>query len=232
MSKSLINFADVFLDKKVGQSPLFVKLYKMDLRELSLYLKHEIASNPLLNLEKIENYDYHQEQADLLWDGRNCEVNKVFFPTLTMKPEYLQCEGDFFAKQRKRLRFLENILSSRENLLQKVGQYLCQYQWKFWQESFSFSPLSVEKMSFDLQISKNICYALLKNKQIKFADQSKFLSEFLVKGQGELSLVAIKRKVKAMVDSGENDRQIAEKLQASGVKISRRTVCKYRRQLS
>ncbi len=228
MSKSLINFADVFLDKKVGQSPLFLKLYKMDMRELSLYIKQEIFSNPLLDMQEIANYDYCQEQADLLWDGKVCLVNKVYLPELSIKPEYAQCCGEFYAEQRKRVRFLQNILSSRENLLQKVGQYLCQWQWRAWQERSAFVPLAVDKVCQETQISKNICYGLLKNKQVKFAGKIRALSELVVKGQGSVSLAKIKQMVQQLAKAGQNDRQIAEQLQSQGVKISRRTVCKYR----
>ena len=88
------------MDKKVGQSPLFLKLYKMDLKELSLFLKQEILSNPLLDMRAIGNYDYSQRQADLVWDGKKCQANKIFCPELKLKPDYLQCDGDFFAEQR------------------------------------------------------------------------------------------------------------------------------------
>ncbi len=232
MSKPLISFADIVLDKKVGQSPLFLKLYKMDLRELSLFLKQEILANPLLDLNEIENYDYSQSQVDLVWDGKICRVNKVFCPKLKLKSEYQQCAGDFFAKQRKRRQFLQNILSSREKLLQKVGKYLCEFQWESWQKRASFSPLAMQKLAEDLQISKNICYALLKNKQVDFVGEVKLLSDFLVKGQAGLSLDFVKEKVRRLTKEGFGDREIAEQLQQMGVKISRRTVCKYRHQLS
>ncbi len=232
MHKALISFADVVLDKKVGQSPLFIKLYKMNLRELSLFLKQEILSNPLLDMSQVGNYDYAQQQADLVWDGKKCRANEVFFPQLRLKPEYLECEGDFFVEQRKRVRFLQNILSSRQNLLQKVGGYLCSFQWRSWEQKAAFSPLSVGRLSDDLQISKNICYALLKGKQVDFGGQAKRLVDFLVKGKGATTLEKVKKRVRSLAQEGKNDRQIAQALEAEGWQISRRTVCKYRHQLS
>ncbi len=220
------------MGKKVGQSPLFLELYKMDLRELSLFVKHEIWDNPLLDMSKVENYDYSQEQVDLLWDGTDCLVNDVYLPELALNPEYSDCTEQFFLEKRKRIKLIENILSSRKNLLQKVGFHLCKFQESALQKGSGFLPISAEQVCKELGISQNVFYALVKNKKIKFKDKFKKLRDLLVRGQGEISLNRLVNRVKKLSESGKTDREIAEILQSEGIKISRRTVCKYRNQES
>ncbi len=232
MSNSLINFEDIVVGRKVGQSPLFLELYKMDLRELSLFVKHEIWDNPLLDMSKVENYDYSQEQVDLIWDGRECLVNGVYLPELVLNPEYAACTEPFFLERRKRVKLLLNILNSREKLLHKVGFYLCKFQEIALQQGLVFLPISSDKVCEELEISKNVFYSLVKNKRVKFREEFRDLRDLLVKGQGKVSLKKLVYRVKNLAESGKNDREIAEVLQGEGIKISRRTVCKYRHQKS
>jgi len=230
MKKQIISFKD--LSVKTKDKFLFQKVYEMNIFELSLFLKSQIVKNPLLDLLEIKNYDYSFFQADLILKNKLVLANKSILPNLKIKKNYLS-KDRFFFLQVKKAENLIKIVSSRERLLKKIGQFLCDYQEKTLIGTKKyFIPISVNQIALKLKISPSSVYRIIKSKYIKTDKNIIEITKLLPQSLGKISVGEIKKKIAIILKKGKiTDQKLSQKLQEIyKINISRRTVCKYRNQ--
>lgn len=143
-------------------------------------------------------------------------------------------EKRFLKKKIERVRLIINLLEKRRKFLQDVFQEIIDYQKEFFLNG-NLYPLKEEDIAQRMNVSISTIsraingkYLLSPNGLLKIKDL--FVPQF----KYSISKTFIMKKIKEIIENEEkplSDREISDKLGYFGIKISRRTVNKYRNQM-
>lgn len=151
-------------------------------------------------------------------------------------------ERDFMERCMKEARWLLYALDQRRDTLLKVGRCLARRQADFLKcGPFGLKPLTLQDVAEEVGMHESTISRVTHG---KYADtplgliplRSFFSTGLPTRGGGVISVYRVQQRVKALIDSEPpnrpiSDQEIAERLQAEGIQIARRTVAKYRESL-
>lgn len=179
-------------------------------------------------------------------------VNDYSGPRLRISPQYrglLTNEKDFEAKDRK---FLEERLQSalwiiksieqRRLTLYRVVTSIVNFQKDFLEEGVKkLRPLTLREVAEELEIHESTVSRAIANKYVQtprgIFELKYFFASGVEKYSGKTaSSESIKKRMEELIDNEDKsnpltDQALTERLQEEGIKISRRTVAKYREEL-
>lgn len=151
-------------------------------------------------------------------------------------------EKEFMAQAMKEAKWLLHALDQRSETLMKVALCLARRQRAFLEYGvLGIKPLTLQDVAEDVGLHESTISRVTNGKYadtpIGLIELRRFFSAGLpTRGGGMISVYRVQQRVKALIDTEPatrpiSDQAIADRLQAEGVEIARRTVAKYREQL-
>ena len=145
---------------------------------------------------------------------------------------------DYIRKKLSHARWVIDAVKQRKNTINRVCGYLVDRQKDFLDEGESVAkPLTLKEAAVELLVSEATVSRTVSNKYLQAPERLFSLKSFFVKGikqdSGMVSTMSIKMKIKEFVENEDSarplkDLEIQSILKEQGIKISRRTVAKYR----
>ncbi len=169
-------------------------------------------------------------------------INSYYREILEQKNNLLKEEKEFIKQRLNSAVNLMKGLEERRHSILKVTNYIVEKQKAFFEEGVSkLVPLTMQRVSEAIGLHESTISRIV---QGKYIDTSRGLLElkFFFSGSvttsnnGDISVRSVREKIRTMVENEEKkhpfkDKEIAEKLETDGIKIARRTIAKYRKQL-
>jgi len=151
-------------------------------------------------------------------------------------------DKEFMSQAMKEAKWLLHALDQRSETLMKVALCLAQRQRAFLEYGvLGLKPLTLQDVAEDVGLHESTILRVTNGKYadtpIGLIELRRFFSAGLpTRGGGMISVYRVQQRVKALIDSEPakrpiSDQAIADRLQAEGIEIARRTVAKYREQL-
>lgn len=182
--------------------------------------------------------------------GYEIIINSKNLPKLTISQLYKKmlknksCSEETFNFIREKLKNAQNLingLNQRQQTLQRVTEYIIGYQEDFIEKGiFNLLPLTLKEVAEKLSVHPSTISRTIANKYIQtpfgtFA-LKKLFSQAIEAEEGILSNQKIKATIDELIKTEPtsapySDQKIVKILKEKGIKISRRTVTKYRNEL-
>lgn len=151
-------------------------------------------------------------------------------------------DKEFMSQAMKEAKWLLHALDQRSETLMKVALCLAERQRAFLEYGIlGLKPLTLQDVAEDVGLHESTISRVTNSKYaetpIGLIELRRFFSAGLpTRGGGTISVYRVQQRVKALIDSEPagrpiSDQAIADRLQAEGIEIARRTVAKYREQL-
>jgi len=151
-------------------------------------------------------------------------------------------DKEFMSQAMKEAKWLLHALDQRSETLMKVAVCLASRQRAFLDYGvLGLKPLTLQDVAEEVGLHESTISRVTNGKYadtpIGMIELRRFFSAGLpTRGGGTISVYRVQQRVKALIDSEPlgrpiSDQAIADRLQAEGVEIARRTVAKYREQL-
>jgi len=158
------------------------------------------------------------------------------------KQQWQGKDKEFMSQAMKEAKWLLHALDQRSETLMKVALCLAQRQRAFLEYGvLGLKPLTLQDVAEDVGLHESTISRVTNGKYadtpIGLIELRRFFSAGLpTRGGGMISVYRVQQRVKALIDSEPavrpiSDQAIADRLQAEGIEIARRTVAKYREQL-
>ncbi len=174
-------------------------------------------------------------------DGEELHVRpgRGFLPYVQLNPDLANPNGQSFgAEARLRAEALIQALAYRGETLRRIGTWLARHQRRALLDGpEQMVPLTRAALARDLGLHPSTIGRAVAGKAMEFEGRlwplSRFFSRALPAGDAEVSAVAVQQAIARIVAAEPpaaplSDEEIARRLVAEGVDISRRTVAKYR----
>ncbi|ATX80744.1 RNA polymerase, sigma 54 subunit, RpoN/SigL [Mariprofundus aestuarium] len=156
--------------------------------------------------------------------------------------EWTGKDKEFMSQAMKEAKWLLHALDQRSETLMKVAICLAQRQRSFLEYGvLGLKPLTLQDVAEEVGLHESTISRVTNGKYadtpIGMIELRRFFSAGLpTRGGGTISVYRVQQRVKALIDSEPpgrpiSDQAIADRLQAEGIEIARRTVAKYREQL-
>ena len=182
-----------------------------------------------LNDHWIEDYHLNDHYMELMKNTEDAELK------------------EYFSSKLERARQIMSGIRQRRRTLQQIADKLLKIQHAYFLENEAPVPLSMSELAEQLEISTSTVSRAVKGKYISsrrgiiparelfVARASK--SKDNAQSDAELSAEAIKALLRSLIDAEDrsdplSDRRLSELLLEKGIKLSRRTVAKYRESLN
>jgi len=180
-------------------------------------------------------------------DGFTIAIKNELLPVIKFVKDYdlfINCDDvdfkNYLYKKRNMAKTLINNLVFRKSNLQKVTECLFKYQNKYFKNGPAFlKPITLTDLSENIGMSEGTLSRLVNEKYILTPWGIKPLRYFFslpVKQEfGDVSPIIIKEQIKNIIKKNNepaSDSKIAAMLEEKEIKISRRTVAKYRKQIN
>jgi len=151
-------------------------------------------------------------------------------------------DKEFMSQAMKEAKWLLHALDQRSETLMKVALCLAERQRAFLEYGIlGLKPLTLQDVAEDVGLHESTISRVTNSKYaetpVGLIELRRFFSAGLpTRGGGTISVYRVQQRVKALIDSEPtgrpiSDQAIADRLQAEGIEIARRTVAKYREQL-
>ncbi|MDQ6996234.1 MAG: RNA polymerase factor sigma-54 [Mariprofundus sp.] len=158
------------------------------------------------------------------------------------KQQWQGKDKEFMSQAMKEAKWLLHALDQRSETLMKVALCLAQRQRAFLEYGvLGLKPLTLQDVAEDVGLHESTISRVTSGKYadtpIGLIELRRFFSAGLpTRGGGMISVYRVQQRVKALIESEPavrpiSDQAIADRLQAEGIEIARRTVAKYREQL-
>lgn len=155
--------------------------------------------------------------------------------------EWKGSDSEFMDNARQEAKWLLYALDQRSETLMKVGMCLAKRQRAFLEHGIlGLKPLTLQDVAEEVGLHESTISRVTNGKYAEtplgLIEMRRFFSAGLpTRGGGVISVYRVQQRVKALVESEPlgkpiSDQAIAERLQAEGIEIARRTVAKYREQ--
>jgi len=221
----------------------------MDLDKIHTYAKEEFFNEAMQTISSFSNppnLAFQEESqpivADLLIyldDEKNIEVklNDQYYPTIKIDHQY-SVEHEYITKKIKEAKSLVDALEMRRATLYKVGLMIVEYQYDFFLGG-AIKPLTLKTLADEFGHNPSTISRAIANKYIA-CDRGVFaMKEFFTTAiDEETSNAAIKEYIVKLIkeepkEKPLSDMKLLELVQEQfGVKMVRRTIAKYRKQLN
>ncbi|WP_052129939.1 RNA polymerase factor sigma-54 [Ureibacillus sinduriensis] len=178
-------------------------------------------------------------------------INDMYLPQISINPHYEELlritdcgeTGTYLKTKLSDAILLMRGIEQRHETLYKVTESILKKQRAFFQKGTkALVPLRLKEIADHVGLHESTVSRTISNKYIRTPKGIFALKTFFIRGvkmhNGEVeSPLLIKEKIKAIIDSEDrnkplSDQKIANLLLAEGIPIARRTVAKYREELS
>ena len=220
-----------------------------NMQDIHNYSKHEGFSEVMHVLSTFKNppnIEYQEESAQIVPDlmiyfneDENIEVklNDAYYPTIKIDTNY-GVEHEFISQKIKEAKSLVDALDMRKATLYKVGLMIVEYQYEFFTGG-QIMPLTLKTLADEFGHNPSTISRAIANKYIACDRGTLAMKEFFTTAIDEdVSNAAIKEFLIGLVKEESREKplsdmkllaQIEEKFK---VKMVRRTIAKYRKQLN
>ncbi|RLQ96681.1 RNA polymerase factor sigma-54 [Falsibacillus albus] len=147
----------------------------------------------------------------------------------------------FIKEKSQDFRFLMKSLRQRHETMMKVGMALVEFQSEFFLKGSKYlKPLTMKQMSEEIQVHESTVSRAVREKYIQTPfgtfELKYFFSAALETDADQTSSNTVKNLISEWIDQEDkgkpiSDQMIADQLKREGIRVSRRTVAKYRDQL-
>jgi RNA polymerase sigma-54 factor len=182
------------------------------------------------------------------WQVRS---NKDYIPRLRISPYYLKLLKDpdtsdevktYIRTKIGNSKLLLRALEQREATIVRIARSLLKYQHGFFEEGIeAMRPLTMNRVAEDIDVHETTVSRAIANKYIQtphglFPFKHFFTSGYETSGGEMVSSLAVKQKLKELIDAEPgkrplSDQKLAKLLQEQGFEVARRTIAKYREEL-
>lgn len=156
--------------------------------------------------------------------------------------EWTGSDSEFMDNAMQEAKWLLYALDQRSETLMKVGMCLAKRQRAFLEHGvLGLKPLTLQDVAEEVGLHESTISRVTNGKYAEtplgLIEMRRFFSAGLpTRGGGTISVHRVQQRVKALVESEPmgkpvSDQDIADRLQAEGIEIARRTVAKYREQV-
>jgi RNA polymerase sigma-54 factor len=160
------------------------------------------------------------------------------FIEIIQNPKKYSPETVAFARQKvnNALMFLKAI-ESRRRLLRRLMDWIIERQMEFLLRGPEFlKPAKIKEAAADLKVHQATISRAISGKYVETQFGIFKLRDFFRTGTGGVARSGIKEKIQAMIENEDrhnplSDEEICRSLAAAGIRVSRRTVAKYRAEL-
>lgn len=239
-----------FDDLVHNRLPKILQVFGIEMDELTEVVKKEIAP---LDLYPGHRYFHGQAGAvvpDLIFhdeEGKwEVEVNRAFLPGFHISPIYKDTalrlppgEAAYIRRQLAGGRWLQRIVSRRNETLRRIGELVLKRQIEFFNwEKGGLAPLTVQEAAHELALHESTVSRAIAHKFL-FCPQGTYpLKSFFSQPVGlpdgrKMSKHNLRKVLQQAIDKEDkskpmSDDAIAKKLKEMGIPCARRTVAKYR----
>lgn len=175
-----------------------------------------------LNDQWIENYSLNDYYLGMLHKVKDSELKEYF------QKKYLRCK------------YILTAIESRRETIVKITQAILNIQKEFFLTGKNIKQMTMQQIASDLKIHGSTVSRAVKGKYIQYpggtmALKEMFASAYSFENQGK-TVEDIKEEIKKVIrmeplQKPYSDQKIAKILEERNIKISRRTVAKYREEL-
>ncbi len=217
-------------------------------------LKVAIENISRLNLTPIERFSSHIHYVipdafvKFTNEGIELKLAEGNIPEIKLKTEYLDLYSDISDKKEKKFlkdyidrakNLIEN-LQSRKEILYKVILKIVEKQQAFFMKGAMYlTPLKLKDIADELNIAESTVSRVIKNRYIQTNKGIFPLKYFLSGSSGgeDISKNSVKEIIRGLIENEDKsmpftDEMIVDLLKRKGINLSRRTVAKYRSELS
>ncbi len=156
--------------------------------------------------------------------------------------EWKGSDSEFMENAMQEAKWLLYALDQRSETLMKVGMCLAKRQRAFLDHGIlGLKPLTLQDIAEEVSLHESTISRVTNGKYAEtplgLIEMRRFFSAGLpTRGGGTISVYRVQQRVKALIESEPlgkpiSDQAIADRLQAEGIEIARRTVAKYREQV-
>lgn len=173
---------------------------------------------------------------------RNIKINETY---LAMKKSVDNDElKEYINEKIKKINFIKSCILQRNNTLQKIGKIILDKQSDYFENNDKIKVLTQKELAKELNVHESTVSRAIKDKYIEFSGKVMAINSFFVRGylnrNNELvSSLEIKKYILEIVErekeknSYYSDKEISEIIERKyNLKISRRTITKYRDELN
>ncbi len=237
----LLHGTDDLLAQKVECSLEVIQQARARMRRLDPFPGHGMRgdNNFYIRPEIIFRRNNDQEiEVDIPGTGwRGIRLNEQW-----KDHEWKGKDKEFMLQAMKEAKWLMHALDQRSETLLKVALCLAQRQRAFLEFGvLGLKPLTLQDVAEEVGLHESTISRVTNGKYadtpIGLIELRRFFSAGLpTRGGGTISVYRVQQRVKALIESEPagrpiSDQAIADRLQAEGIEIARRTVAKYREQL-
>ena len=220
-----------------------------DLQEIHTYSKERYFSEVMRVISSFKNppsIDFQEDSMQIIPDlmiyfddegSIEVKLNDAFYPTITIDTEYA-VEHEFISQKIKEAKSLVDALDMRKATLYKVGLMIVEYQYDFFNGG-QIMPLSLKTLADEFGHNPSTISRAIANKYIACDRGVLAMKEFFTTAIDEdVSNAAIKEYLISLVKTESREKPLSDmKLldmiqQKFQVKMVRRTIAKYRKQLN
>lgn len=256
MDPVALNIVDRFLsDIAAGRYNKVAKRMGCDVSRIQKAVDRIKKLNPrpgLAYTAELPRYVYPDVIVERVGDNYTVGVNDKYMPRLSIRSDYEQMlyrmdEGARQAANFLKSRFQSAIwlmrsIEQRKHTLYRVSSAIVDQQRAFFDHGISkLKPLTLRQIAEQLDLHESTVSRATQHKYIQtplglFPFRFFFPSGVSTQFGGNASAKSVKRQMKQIIDEEDkrkplSDQRIADLLHAKGVRISRRTVAKYREEM-
>ena len=217
------------------------------------------ALKNIAHLEPKPNRNYGGEQNAIIipdvyvtiyGDKLNLSVNEEFIPKVVYRDDYKKWAkktsknkewSQFIRNKQNEAKLLIHSLVYRKTNLMKVMERIIVHQRDFFFEGLrAIKPYTLVKLAEEIEINQGTLSRIVNSKYVQ-CDQGifslrVFFSSSIEREQGAISSQKIKDEIEQILKSYDGDKKLSDQkicnvLDKKGIKVARRTVNKYRRQM-
>jgi len=195
----------------------------------NVYVRPEVIFRRLADGDiqiEIPDYGWRGVRLNEQWQGR----------------QWAGADREFMDHATREAKWLMYALEQRGETLMKVAQCLAQRQRAFLEHGIlGLKPLTLQDVAEEVGLHESTISRVTNGKYAEtplgLIEMRRFFSSGLpTRGGGSISVYRVQQRVKALIESEPagkpvSDQDIADRLQAEGIDIARRTVAKYRENL-
>jgi len=228
--------------------PLAVKMIE-NLNEIHTFSKETYFNEAMKVISTFKNppaIDYLEDSTDIIPDliiyyneddGLEVKLNDSYYPTIHINSEY-GVEHAFISQKLKEAKSLVDALEMRKATLFKVGLMILEYQYEFFTGG-AIMPLTLKTLADEFGHNPSTISRAIANKYIACDRGMMPMKDFFTTAIDEdVSNAAIKEFLNELVKAEPHDKPLSDmKLlgvitEKFKVKMVRRTIAKYRKQLN
>lgn len=247
-------FVEYHLDKVASLSFKYLsKYYHISLnkaKEIVQYIRglNPTVASPISTYED-KNYIFPEVLVERFQNEWIVQIQHPFLPKIEVNEEYVALlqsseeSAEYCKKLLNDALLLKEGITQRDHTLYSITRLLLSIQLDFFEQGINYlKPVRLKDVANALALHESTISRAIRNKYIQTPHGTYAIRSLFVKGlanhSGKMdSVMYIKKRITELVNNEDEkspltDQQLTEVLESEGIQISRRTVAKYREELS